>query len=253
MKEAIKLFLTDFDDFVRNNWKVLVFCLFSIFALQYFGKGNPIINLIVVSLHLIGDVMMIMSLAKFAQGYKKSSAIYLVSSAVFFIAVGVVAVLQSTENKNWQYLLGTAPFLIAHIYQVMDAWDIKAKRFFNYKLTAFVALVVAIIYYQMDLIYSYIWVQIIGYSLFPIFLGMRDSPKVYIGRVLSVFLMLIGSLLDVVIQFSTPGVVPAAALSSFFITLIALLGFMKNAPMYVKHVDETEVRTLKLLKLFSSI
>lgn len=227
-------------------------CLLTVFAFQYFGKGNLFVNMFVITLHVFGDVMMIMSLTKYSWGQKKSGAVYMAASSSFFVLVGLIAVLQSTENKNWQYFLGTAPFFVANIYQIMDAWEIKGKELFNYKLTAFIAGILAYLYYQMDLVYSYTWIQILGYTLFPVFLGMTDSPKVYLGRIMSVALLLLGAFIDIIIQFSSPGVVPAAALSAFFITLIAFFGFKRNAHRYIEKVDEKDFRTLRILKLLSS-
>ena len=215
------------------------------------GKGNSLINIFVVILHITADVMMIISFSKFAHLQNKSGAVYLSVSNFLFVFFGLIAVLQSNENKNWQYCLGTVPFLIANVYQNMEAWNIKGKEVFNYKLTALVAISITFIYYQMHLIYNYAWIQVVGYTFFPIFLGMKDSPKVYIGRILSVMLLLLGALIDIFFQYMRPGVVPAASISAFFITLIAFFGFIKNAPLYVEKVDKKNVIVLKILALIS--
>ena len=251
MNNFIKLFLTDFVEFVENNWKVLIICLNIIIVFQYLGKGNSLINIFVVNLHIAGDVMMIISFSKFAQLQNKSGAVYLSASNILFVVFGLTAVLQSNENKNWQYCLGTVPFVVANIYQNMAAWNIKGKEIFNYKLTTLTTIIIAIIYYKMNLIYNYAWIQVVGFSLFPIFLGIKDSPKVYICRILSVLLMLLGALIDIFFQFMRPGIVPAASISAFFITLIAFFGFIKNAPLYVKKIDKENVLVLKILTLIS--
>lgn len=254
MKKIILLFCSDFKEFLRNNWKILIICLVTVFVIQYNGKGSLVTNISVITIHIIGDVMMIISLTKYSKGEKKSGYAYMSSSVIFFIIVGAVAVIQSTDGKNWQYLLGTAPFLVANIYQLFDAWEIKGKRLFNYKMTMLATIVLAFLYYKMDLVYSHTWVQIVGYSMFPIFLGMQDSPKVFLARIFSVFIMLIGVLIDIAVQSGYPGVIPASSLSSFFITLIAFFGFINNAQMYVEKVNKDNFftrKTLRLLMLFN--
>lgn len=251
MKDLIKLFLTDFRDFVRSNWKVLIVCLTTIIIFQFFGKGNIVINLSIIIVHISGDVMMIIALTKYAQNKNKSGAIYMTSSTIFFVIIGLTAVLQSNENKNWQYFLGTVPFLVANTYQIMDAWNLKGKKIFNYKLTGLIAMFIAYLYYQMNLIYNYAWIQVLGFSLFPVFLGMTDTLKVYLGRIMSVILLLIGAIIDIIIQFSKPGIVPATTLSAFFITLIAFFGFLGNAKMYIRNDNNSwDNKLLRILAKF---
>lgn len=254
MKDIIKLFCLDFNDFVRNNFKILFLCLIIIIVIQYYGKGNFMINISVLTIHVVGDILMIISFTKYSIGEKKSGYVYLTIANCCFVFVGLIAVLQSDEGKNWQYLLGTIPFFVANLFQFLDAWDLKGKNFFNYKLTMLVTFILAIIYYKFDLVYNHVWIQIIGYSLFPIFLAMNDSPKVFLARIFSVFLMIIGILFDIYYQYGYPGVIPASSLSSFFITLIALFGFVNNTPIYINRVGENEYiikKTLYLLTLFS--
>lgn len=197
--------------------------------------------------------MMIISITKYSQGEKKSSVVYLILAAVFFVPVGLIAVLQSDNGKNWQYFLGTFPFLIATLYQYLDAWDKKGKELFNYKTTILTTIVLAIIYYKMDLVYNHAWPHIIGFSLFPIFLAMQDSPRIFLAKMFSIVVMLFGVLVDIIVQFSTPGVIPAPALSSFFITLIAFFGFSSSAHVYIKKVDSSDTITRYALNALIAI
>ncbi len=249
MKNLILLFFTDLREFVRNNWKILFICLMTICVIQYYGKGNLLLNLSVICLHIIGDIFMIIALTKYSRGEKKSGFVYMSSSSLFFTLVGLAAVLQSTEGKNWQYFLGNLPFLVSNVYQLFDAWNIRGKRFFNHKLTLLATIVLAYIYYRFDLVYSHTWLQIFGYSMFAVFLGMSDSPKVYLGRITAVFIMLIGVLIDIYVQSSFSTVIPASSLSSFFITLIAFFGFVNNAHMYVKDSFKNDFFTKKTLAM----
>jgi len=249
MKETLKLFWLDFKNFIQNNKKILIICLLSVFFIQFLEKGNSIINISVIILHIIGDVFMVLALTKYSKGENKIGTIYFTCSSSFFIFVGYVAVFQSDENKNWQYFLGTIPFLVAIIYQYFDAWDIKGKEFFNYKLTTLTTLTLAIIYIHMELVYSHAWIQIFGYSLFPIFLGMRDSPKVYLGRIISIMIMLFGVSIDIYYQYNTQEIIPASSISAFFITLIALFGFINNANEYIGKIKKEEKITYKFIKL----
>lgn len=256
MKKIFFTFVNDLKSFFHRNWKILLFCLITLFVIQYFGKGNILINVFVMFLHIFGDIMMIISLTKYSYGEYKSGAIYQTSAALFFLIVGYIAVLQSNEGKNWQYFLGTLPFLVANMYQICYAWNLRIKKLFNYKFTFLTTIFLALVYYQMDLVYKHAWLQIFGFSLFPIFLGMRDSPKVFLARLFSVFVMLLGVLIDIYVQLYYIGVVlPASSLSSFFITLIAFLGFIKNANMYLENLDEKDVYvryTLNKLLIFNN-
>lgn len=249
MKDAFDLFLTDLYDFVRNNTVILMVSLIAIGYFQYLGKGDVLVNIATLSLHIAGDIMMIIAIGKYAESQNKSGSLYMVASNMFFIGVGIIAVLQSFDGKNWQYFIGNVPFWIATTHQIMNAWDIKIKNLFNYKLTALVALIIIVVYIQFDLVYSHVWIQILGMSLLPIFLTMKDSPRVFIARVVSVGLFTIGTLIDLIIQFDTPGIVPASSISSFFIALIAFFGFAKNASVYIEKVDVKNIWTLKTLWL----
>jgi hypothetical protein len=253
MKKLLFLIGADLIDFINNNYKILTLCLITIFFLQYLEKGNIWVNLIVIFIHLVGDVMMIISFKKYAKKETKSGFAYQVSSTIFFVLVGLVAVLQSKDGKNWQYFLGTIPFLVANMYQFIDAYDLKYKRIFNYKLTLLVAITMSILYYKNDLIYSYAWLQVFGYSLFPVFLAMRDSPKIYLCRIFSVFIMLCGVVIDIKVQFVYPGIIPASALSSFFITLIAFFGFIKNAGYYLEKGNSDNIIVLNTLKVLNNV
>ncbi len=249
MKDTLNLFFTDLNDFVKNNWKILTISLVAIVCFQYLGKGDVLINIATLSLHIAGDIMMIIAIGKYAECENKSGSLYMVASNLFFIGVGIIAVLQSVDGKNWQYFIGNIPFWIATTNQIMNAWDIKLKSLFNYKLTALASLLIIIIYIQFDLVYSHVWIQILGMSLLPIFLSIADGPKVFIARVVSVGLFTFGTLIDLLIQFETPGVVPASSISSFFIALIAFFGFAKNASVYIEKVDVKNTWTLKTLWL----
>lgn len=253
MKDFLIAFRSDFKGFLRSNWKVLIICLITVFVIQFLEKGNSLINLSVITLHIVGDVFMILSLTKYAHKENKTAVIYMFSSSIVFLTIGFIAILQSPEGKNWQYFLGTIPFFVANIYQLLDAWEMKGKKIFNYKLTIFVTLSIAFLYYYKDLVYNHTWLQIFGYSLFPIFLGMKDSPKVYIARISSVFIMLFGVLIDLKFQFITQSIIPASAISSFFITLIAFFGFISNASMYVERPENNSYFTKTLLMILVKI
>lgn len=240
---------SDFKDFFKDNWNILIMVLIVIGILQYLNKGNFFVNFFVILLHITGDIMMIIAFKKYSQNKNKDAVIYIWSSTGFFLAIGWIAVLQSTDGKNWQYFLGTMPFIISNIFQLLDAWDLKGKSLFNYKTTILTSIIVTYIYYKMDLVYNHVWVQILGYSLFPIFLGMVDSPKVYLGRIFAVFVMLIGVLIDIYYQFNINSIIPSTAISSFFITLIAFFGFKRNANEYLKKVDKRNVVIVKILQL----
>ncbi|MBT3727105.1 hypothetical protein HOG21_05505 [bacterium] len=253
MKDTIDLFITDFYNFLHNNAKVLMICLLVIIGIQYAGKGNLTANILSISLHVIGDVFMIMAQDKYTIKEDKSGTIYLILSNLFFMGVGMMAVYQSVDGKNWQYLIGNLTFWTATAYQIMNAWDIKYKNIVNYKTTTIVSVLIILIYIQFDLVYEHTWIQILGFSLLPIFVGMENTPKVFIGKVFSVGLLAFGTLIDLTVQFNTPGDVPAAAISAFFITLIAFFGFARNAPEYIKEVENEQVWTLKTLWLIERI
>ena len=249
MKGLIYVVLPDLKDFVRSNYKLLFLCLITVFVIQYLNKGDFITNISVITLHLIGDVVMIISLKKYSIGENKLGVLYQSSSIIFFLLVGFVAVIQSKDGKNWQYFLGTTPFLVANMYQFLSAWGIKGKRFFNYRVTMLSTIIISFLYYKFDLIYSHAWLQVFGYSLFPIFLGMSDSPRVYLGRILSVFIMLLGVTIDINVQYVYPEIIPSSAISSFFITLLAFFGFIQNASNYIENVRKSEVITFNTLRL----
>ncbi len=100
MKIFLRAFCSDFEDFVRSNLKVLVVCLLTVLLIQFLDKGNLAINLSVITLHIIGDVFMVLSLTKHSVGEKKAGAIYQLPAIIIFLIIGLIAVMQSTEGKN---------------------------------------------------------------------------------------------------------------------------------------------------------
>ena len=249
MKIFLSLFRSDLSNFVRDNFKILVISIACILLLQYFEKGNSILNITILVLHIIGDVFMVISFKKYSDNEKKPATIYLSIANFIFVIVGSTAVLQSFDGKNWQYFLGTFPFFIATLYQIYDAWDIKGRERFNYKVTTFAVIILALIYYKFELVYNHSWLFIFGYSMLPIFIGMEDIPKVYILRVMSVFIMILGVTIDIFVQLKTQDIIPSATLSSFFITLIAFFGFAGNASKYIKDTSKDQKIIIKGLNL----
>ncbi|USN59081.1 MAG: hypothetical protein H6767_03200 [Candidatus Peribacteria bacterium] len=235
MKALLSEFLANLKDFVRKNTNILILCTISIILVQEMGKGNSLTDIIVTILHIGGDVFMVMSLNARQENRKKIGWGYMMISGLFFLGVGWIAVDQGEYERNWQYLIGTAPFLVANVYHFLDAWSIRGKEWFAYQSTIMVGAVTWGIYIEFDWIYPHAWVQIIGMSAFPVFLTLSDNnPKVYIWRMISIGLMTAGVIIDIWIQWRISPSIPSASISTLFITLIALSGLSKLAPLYLQ-------------------
>ena len=239
------------EDFIQSNWKILLISLVVVFYIQFLDKGNSIINISVITLHIIGDVFLIIAFKKFSEDDKKRGVYYYSVASVIFLIIGIIAVAQSDNGKNWQYLLGATPFWVANIFLFLDAWNYEQKKYFDYKLTALVAIFIAYLYYEMNLVYDHSWIQIFGYSLFPIFLSIEDSPRVYLARIFSVSIMVTGVFIDLKIQLVTQNIIPGSVISSFFITLIALFGFINNVENYKTKVTKDDSLAINGLKFVS--
>ncbi|USN59099.1 MAG: hypothetical protein H6767_03290 [Candidatus Peribacteria bacterium] len=247
MKEVINLFLTDFRMFVRDNTAVLSISLPVIIGLHLLGKGSWVINTLVLLVHISGDVLMVMGMEQYARKQKKSGSLYMLLSGMFFVIVGATAVVQSQDGKNWQYILGTIPFFIAYAYQILDAWEKPGKELFNWFMTMVVCCILASVYYSLDLVYAHAWVFIVGYSVFPIVLALPKTATTYVWTLVAVAVMILGVTIDIYVQLQVSPQLPAASISSFFITGIALIGFSRSAGHYLKGLNPEQVVLIWIL------
>ncbi len=252
----VAMLTKDIKQLIKNNKNtiaILSLGVITILLVEIMGKGEVVVNIICLLLHVVGDLFTALSLKRYSFGAKKSGTIYQILSFFLFLCVASIGLVQTGGKSGWQYLLGCGPFLIANAYQVGDAWKFRWKKYFNWQTTAASTVVLALGYMFFHILpNTYAWVFIAGYSALPILLGMEDSPEIYLGRVSAVGVMNVGVLIDLVYQFFNSSIIPSNIISTFFISFIALLLFLENAEKKVKESGEKGI-TKEILTVLARI
>ncbi|MFK7779837.1 MAG: hypothetical protein QM490_01705 [Candidatus Gracilibacteria bacterium] len=182
------LLLKEIKLFSKQNWWIYIIFIICLFVIYKTNSGNLLEVSIVFLIHFFGDICVMLMGDFFSKNENKKALLAQIGSFIIFGGIGIYAGI--TAGK-WSYLVPQLLFF----WPIVKGFKQDIKWLNSYFMIV-VGIFVLFGYYYLGLIKSLsIFIQILGFIIFPISLILTKNSYKYFGSLVGIGFIFLGSAL----------------------------------------------------------